>query len=385
VRPFQPDIQVGQLPDCEQSLPSKQLIRAAGQQIQFSGRPVDLVLSPDSKTVYIKNINSLLVVDAASWTIRQTFSYPGSGASMHGIAVSPMGSHVYVTGAGNELYDWLVNTNGTVSFSRTISLPGGSYPCGMAITADGSRACVCLSITNQLAVVDLAAGTLSQQINVGVAPWNVALSPDGNTAYVSDWGGRFPVAGEPTAASAGTRVVVDSRGVAASGVVSFVNLTTGLETAQLATGLHPSDLALSQDGNTLYVANANSDTVTVFDTQTRAVKETILIRPDPTFPYGSAADGLALSQDGKILFVATAGNNAIAAVECPNGQHTNSLLRGFIPTDWYPGAVVADRNHVYTANVKGLAVVAASRPIRPGKSMAFWAPRTRSPSPPPRP
>ena len=64
--------------------------------------------------------------------------------------------------------------------------------------------------------------------------------------------------------------------------------------------------------------------------------------------------GLALSPDGTNLFVASAGNNAIAVVELPNSQHTNSLVQGFIPTDWYPGAVVADSNYVYVANVKGL-------------------------------
>jgi YVTN family beta-propeller protein len=349
-----PDIQVGQLPDGEQSLPTKQILRSAGQQIQFGGRPVDLALSPDEKTVYIKNMNNLLVVDAATWTLLQTLSYPGGGASMHGIATSKNGAHVYVSGAGNEVYDWAVATNGTTTFSRTISLPGGSYPCGIAISADDSKAFVCLSIANKLAVVNLASGAVTQQINVGIAPWDVVLSPDGNTAYVSDWGGRFPTGGDLTAPSAGTPVVIDNRGVASSGVVSFVNLLTGLETGQTVTGLHPSDMELSQDGATLYVANANSDTVTAINAQTRVVRETILVRPDPTFPYGSAANGLALSKDGKSLFVACGGNNAVAWVELPNAQHTNSLVQGFLPTDWYPGAVVADSNYLYVANVKGL-------------------------------
>lgn len=351
---LKPDIRVGQLPDGEQSIPTKQILRAAGKQIQFGGRPVDLVLSPDERFVYIKNINNLLVVDAASWTVLQTAGYPGSGASLHGIAMRHSGSHVYVTGAGNELYEWAVATNGTVTFARTIALPGGSYPCGLAISADNSKAYVCLSIANKLAVVNLANGSVTQQITVGIAPWDVVLSPDGNTAYVSDWGGRFPTGGDLTAPSAGTQVVIDSRGVAASGVVSFVNLLTGLQTAQTATGLHPCDLELSADGQTLYVANANSDTVSVINTGTRAVQETILVRPDPTFPYGSASTGLALSKDGSRLFVTSGGNNAIALVELPNAQHPDSVVQGFLPTDWYPGAVVADSNHLYVANVKGL-------------------------------
>jgi YVTN family beta-propeller protein len=327
-------------------IPSKQILRAAGQQIQFAGRPVDLVLSPDGKFVYIKNINNLIVADAATWMLLQTAPYPGGGASMHGIATRHSGSHVYVTGAGNELYEWAVAANGTLAFARTIPMPAGSYPCGLAISADDSKAYVCLSIANKLAVVNLNTGAVTQQIAVGIAPWDVALSPDGNTAYVSDWGGRFPTSGDLTAPSAGTPVVIDSRGVAASGIVSFVNLVSGLQTGQTTTGLHPCDLEVSVDGQTLYVANANSDTVTVIDTGTHAVKESILVRPDPTFPYGSASVGLALSKDGSQLFVANGGNNSIAVIELPNAQHPQSIIQGFLPTDWYPGAVVSDNEHL---------------------------------------
>jgi YVTN family beta-propeller protein len=232
-----------------------------------------------------------------------------------------------------------------------------------------------------LAVVDLRAGTVSRQINVGIAPWDVVLSPDGNTAYVSDWGGRLPVSGDLTATSAGTPVVIDDRGVGASGAVSFVNLTTGIETIQVPTGLHPSALALSEDGSSLYVANANSDTVTAIDTRAKAVKETILVRPDPTFPYGSSADGLALSLDGKNLFLANGGNNAVAIVELPNAQHTNSLLKGFIPTDWYPGAVAADSNYLYVANVKGLGSRAGQPATTSWQIYAFLGTANRIPIP----
>ncbi len=349
-----PGDQVGALPDGRWLMPTQQIIEAAGQQLQFPGRPVDLVLSPDGKRLYVKNIDSLLAVDTVAWTLQQTLAYPGKGASMHGIAVSPNGSHVYVTGSGNELYDWAVATNGTVVFSRTLALPAGSDPCGIALSADGTNAYVCLSIANQLAVVNLATGAVTQRIKVGIAPWDVELSPDGTKAYVSDWGGRFPTTGDLTAPSAGTLVVVDERGVGASGMVSFVDLVSGTEKGQVPTGLHPSDLELSADGNTLFVADANSDTVTAIDTKTMAVKETVTVRPDPTLPYGSATDGLALSRDGKNLFVAAAGNNAIAWVELPNAQHAASQVRGFMPTDWYPGAVAADGSDLYVVNVRGL-------------------------------
>jgi YVTN family beta-propeller protein len=299
-------------------------------------------------------MKNLLVVDAASLRRLQTLNYPASGASMHGIAVTHDNSHVYLTGSGNELCDWQIASNSLVSFHRTISLPKDSDPCGFALSTDGTKAYVCLSIKNTLAVVNLADGTVSRQIPVGIAPWNVVISLDGNTAYVSDWGGRFPSGGDLTATSAGTAVVVDSRGVAASGVVSFVNLTTGLEMAQVPTGLHPSDLALSHDGNTLFVANVNSDTITMIDTRSKMIRETILIRPDAMLPFGSEPDALALSSNGTTLFAACAGNNAVAVVQLPNARHTNSVVQGFFPTDWYPGAMALDGPFVYVANVKGL-------------------------------
>jgi autotransporter-associated beta strand protein/YVTN family beta-propeller protein len=191
----------------------------------------------------VSGSGGLTFIAQNTWTSTEPMEVPfalNASNSFTGPVEIQRGS-VYL-GNANELYDWAVGAGGAASFSRTISLPGGSDPCGVAVSADGTKAYVCLSILNKLAVVDLSTGSLTRQINVGIAPWDVALSPDGNTAYVSDWGGRLPVSGDLTATSAGTPVVIDSRGVGASGAVSVVNL-------------HPSALALSQDGSTLYGAN----------------------------------------------------------------------------------------------------------------------------------
>jgi YVTN family beta-propeller protein len=65
--------------------------------------------------------------------------------------------------------------------------------------------------------------------------------------------------------------------------------------------LHPSDLELSADQRTLYVANANSDTVSVIDTTNLRVMDSVLVRPDPTLPFGSAPNALTLSQTAKLF------------------------------------------------------------------------------------
>ncbi|MBI3852369.1 MAG: bifunctional YncE family protein/alkaline phosphatase family protein [Verrucomicrobia bacterium] len=332
-----------------------QVLHAAGQSLQFGGRPVDLALSPDKQTLYVKDDRGLVVIDVETWTIRQELKFIAGGGSTHGIAVTRDGTRLFLTTAQNILWEAKLGEDGKMLWGRKIILPGpggsgNSHVGGIALSKDEKKAYVCLSRNNSLAVVDLESGMLIKEISVGVAPFDVAIKADGKTAYVSNWGGRRPKPGERTAKSSGTETLVDERGVAASGTVSVVDLEKGEEVAQIVVGLHPSDLELSADQQTLYVANANSDTVSVIDTTSLKVTAAVLVRPDSTLPFGSAPNAVSLSKDGSKLFVANGGNNAVAMVQLG----AKNQLEGFIPTAWYPGALVNDGRFLYVANVKGL-------------------------------
>jgi YVTN family beta-propeller protein len=190
------------------------------------------------------------------------------------------------------------------------------------------------------------------EIPVGVAPYGVAVSADRSTAYVSNWGGRRARNEDKTAKSGGTDTVVDERGVASTGTVSVVDLKARKEVGQIEVGLHPAGLVLSPDGKRLYVANANSDTVSVIDTAGRRVVETILVRPDKTLPFGSAVNAVAIGPDARTLLVACGGNNAVGVVRLSEGG--GSRVEGFIPAGWYPGGVASEGKNVFVANVKGV-------------------------------
>ena len=369
-------VQVGPAPDGSVVVPTKQIIRPAGESVEFKGRPVDLVLSPGGKIVYVKTERAVVAIDAASWRILHKAGLSGAGGSMHGIAITRDGSTLYVTTSSNLLLEAKTAADGSITWVRKIGLPTPEGKklnlvlCGIALSGDEKTAYVCLSVSNSLAVVDLESGRLTNEIAVGVAPFDVALSPDGATAYVSNLGGRRANKGEVTAKSAGTKVLVDQRGVASSGTLSIVDLKQEREITQIETGLHPSDVVVSADGYKVYVANANSDTVSVVDTRTREVVETIAVRPDADLPFGSAPNALALGKDGKTLYVANGGNNAVAVValgaglkseaglgyasgQNPAPKYSPSVVKGFIPTAWYPGAVATDGRNLYIANIKG--------------------------------
>lgn len=341
----------------EGTLPTLQLLKPAGQQISFGGRPVDMAVAPDGKTVYLKDDRGLVVLDADTWKLKQELKFEEGGGSMTGLAVNRAGTRVYATTAQNLLCEARVEPGGPLVWERKILLPGpneqgNSHACGIALDADETTAYVCLSRNNSLAVVDLKEGKRLKEIPVGIAPFGVVLSSDGKRAYISNWGGRTPKEGGRKAGSSGTDVSVDERGVADSGTVSVVDLEAGREIAQMDVGLHPCGLVLSKDGSYLYVANANSDTVSVIDVQKWQVLETINVRPKPDLPFGSMPNALALSEDGKTLYVANGGNNAVAVVALT--AQGRSRVLGFIPAGWYPGAVAVQGKTLYIANIKGV-------------------------------
>jgi len=350
---------VGPLSAGRHLMATHQLIRPAGQSLEFGGRPVDLVLSPDGKTLYVKDNRGLVVIDAATWQIEQELRFISGGSSVHGIVMTRDGSRIYATAAQDAIWEARVTSGGKLELGQKLSLPGpggeGSpAPAGLTLSPDEETAYVCLSRNNSLGVVSIDSAKLVQEIPVGVAPYDVVLTGNGKKAFVSNWGGRRPRQGEKTAMSSGTDTLVDEHGVAASGTVSFVDLDQGVECFQIVTGLHPSDLELSADQRTLYVANANSDTVSVIDVVSRTVVETIAVRPDPSLLFGSAPNALSLSQDARRLFVANGGNNAVAVIALATSSGGRSQLEGFIPAAWYPGGLINDGRHLYIANVKGV-------------------------------
>jgi YVTN family beta-propeller protein len=344
-----------------------QTVRPAGEVVEFSGRPVDLALSPDGETVFVKNLKGIVILDVKSWRIRQELPYD-QGGSMHGIAVSRDGRRVYLTMASGGLVQAIIDDNGKARWGRAVDMPKHSFPCGFALSADERWAYVALCINNSVAIVDLAAGKVAAEVKVGVAPFDVALSPDGSTAYVSNWGGRAPGLLDRKAKGAGADTLVDERGIPCSGTVSRIDLAKRKVVAQADVGLHPSGLARTADGSRLYVANANSDTVSVIDTKNFRVVETVPVRPDEALPFGSITCGLALGKDEHTLFAANGGNNAVAVIAL--GQKSD--VKGFIPAGWFPGAVATDGERLFIVNIKG----EGRPPSKPGQhaynSRVYW-------------
>jgi YVTN family beta-propeller protein len=338
-------------------IPTGQLLTPAGDHVEVNDRPLGMVLSPDGQTLIVStgsnfNPRAIHLIDVASKSIRQSISI---GNSFVGIALNKAGTTLYVAGgADNNVKFFQKQPDGSFAANGSVSIPGGS-PSGMTLSPDETKLYVALNLLNSVAVLDVKSRTYVQ-IPVGTYPYTTIASQDGRHVYVSNWGGRRPGPSDTTDGM--NPVIVDPRtGIPASGTVSVINTQLGQVEAEVEVGLHPSALALSRDGGHLYVANANSDTVSVIDTAASQVVRTIAVAMKQKAPLGSSPNALAVTADDKTLYVANASNNAIAVVNLTTG---NPVPKGFIPTGWYPTAVTlsADERKLFVASGYGFGSIA---------------------------
>ena len=87
-------------------------------------------------------------------------------------------SHVYV-----------VNTDDTSDITEVTDTDGTfSSPYGIAITPDGNYAYVANYGSSTVSVIDINSNTVTTSIAVGTSPYAVAVTPDGAFVYVTNSG-----------------------------------------------------------------------------------------------------------------------------------------------------------------------------------------------------
>jgi YVTN family beta-propeller protein len=376
-----PQISGGETPNSE--LPVHQALTPAGLQIQLPNmRPQALALSPDGRWLVTSGHTSeLVVMDPASGRILQRVKLPkdapgrakvapSSSAilnpdtrgqlSFTGLVFSPDGARIYMADVNGDIKVFGVGADGKVSGLFAIALPPAhapmrlnEIPAGLAVSPDGRRLYVALNLSNHFAELDAATGQVLRTWDTGVAPYDVVLA--GRKAYVSNWGGRRPGPGDLTGpAGQGTRVRVDGvHYIASEGSVSIIDLSGDGGQKEILTGLHASALALSPDGRYVAAANAGSDTISVIDTRTEELVETIGARQKAGDFFGAQPNALAFDKSGKKLYVCNGTQNAVAVIHFKPGD---SELEGLIPVGWFPGAVAFDAKDktICVANIKGL-------------------------------
>ncbi len=370
--------------------PMNQVVTPVGIQIELPGmRPQAIALSPDGKILVTSGkSHELVVLEPQSGRVLQRVPLPGESAddadnkptsthilkpdkegqlSFTGLMFSPDGTRIYLANVNGSIKVFSVGKTGEVTPLRSLRLPPANapqrkaeIPSGLALSRDGKRLYVAMNLSNRLGELDAETGQVLRLWDVGVEPYDVVLTE--TKAFVSNWGGRRPDPQSLTGpAGKGTLVRVDPvRHIASEGSVSIIDLrppkspsAAPTPVTELITGLHASALALSPNQRHLVVANAGSDTLSVIDTKTSQIVETIWTRQSPADLFGASPNALAFHPSGRKLYVCNGTQNAVGVIDFAPQK---SKLAGLVPVGWFPAAIAHDpkRQALYVANLKGL-------------------------------
>ena len=337
------------------------------------GQAIKLAISPDGKTLLVltsgyNRLNNaqgirvaadsneyVFVFDISHGKLRQTqvFQVPNTFV---GLVFSPDGKQFYVSGGVDDDVHTFAKTGdrwdesgAPVPLGHKVGVGIRQKPtvANLAVTADGKYLVAADIYNDAISIVDLGSRAKVGELDLrpgiinpaqtgiagGESPFDVAIKGN-STAYVSSLRDRE----------------VD--------VVDISSPSSPKLLTRIPVQGNPNTMVLNPAQTRLYVAADNSDRVSVIDTTTNRVLETMrttapagLLRGPRQLP-GAAPNSLVLSPDQKTLYVTNGGMNAIAVISLEPGQ-THRVM-GLIPTGWYPQSIGISRDGktLYDVNSK---------------------------------
>ena len=287
--------------------------RGRGRRRQRPGRAVALVLaiglammaragavpSPTSAAmgsapkayVGLFNDNAVAVIDTGTNRVLSTIPIP---AGPHGLVISPDGRRVYATSDGAST----VSVISTVTDRVVSTIEVGKSPHGLAISRDGRQVLVAVFGTSQVVAIDTVRNQVVARIPVG-NPHNIAMSPDGRTAYVA--------AQQP-----------------GSTALAILDLTTRRQVGSVPLEATPRALNFSPDGKALYFTLAGSTAVQVLDPKRNQIVDQIQVGESPHHPFVTATGeyGLVVVQGaGQLAVINPASQKVIGTVAVGKFPH----------------------------------------------------------------
>jgi YVTN family beta-propeller protein len=322
--------------------------------------------APDYQ-VYVSNEKSgdVTVINGGDFSVAATIAV---GKRPRGIHASPDGKTVYVAlsgtpieGApqidarGNPVFankrdddddanaDKAADGIGvldTASKQLRRKLNAGSDPEEFALSKDGRHIYISNEDTKTASVINIATSKREHLIPVGQEPEGVTTTPDGKQFYVTcEAGGdifvvstgdfsvaaHFKVNGRPRSVDFLTKSAIGFIPSESVGEINVIDTTNArvLKTLTLPAGSRPMRVRVSPDETKLYVSNGRAGTVSVLDTHTYELLDTIKVGPRPW--------GIGISPDGKFLFAANGYSNDVSVVDLQTNKEVARVKAGSSP------------------------------------------------------
>jgi len=261
-----------------------------GVAIQVGNRPEGLVLRPNGSEIWVANRNddSISIIDRVTEKV---------------IATVPLKTTTPSTGKG-----------------KVKETAIGRKPVALAFSPDGQFAYVMGRNSDNLIVINVTTRAIVSSIKVGNKPVALATWTNGLKVYV----------------------YIANRNSNDVAVVDTTNPSAPLFLGQIPAGEEPEGIAILPDGSKLYVSNSDSNTVSVFQVLTTSPYLTLI----KTIAVGREPSGIVMTKpgsfiDGEYLYVANSEDNTVSVIDTTNdmvvatikvGKGPKGVAAGIIPT-----------------------------------------------------
>lgn len=265
--------------------------------------PLGMTITPNGNKLYVavtaqalehvKNGSELVstwmkvvVIDTTTYTIIKEIM---SGYAPRFINISPDGTKAYVNEYRGKIH--IINTaSDEIVDSILLARPAVYMPSDVAVTPDGSKLLAYIRGTQQVLIIDTATHELLARFNAYSNA--ITISSDGQRAYIP--GSQFAIIDIPHL------------------TVKYVKMP-GIE-------IGDSKIVLSKDERTAYIVDTQRDILQVID-----LENWRLIVNVPVGDMGSLQFGLAITPDGNKIFVSNGYSNNISVVSVAENKVLDTI------------------------------------------------------------
>jgi YVTN family beta-propeller protein len=278
--------------------------------------PRSLSFTPDSQKVVVTCHGSAIISVVDLNESVEVAQYP-VGYMPYGVVTDGVHAFVAEYGLGN------VSVIDLETGALVKRIPVEAFPAGLALSQSGEHLFVTHFFTGRITVIDQMSSTVQETLSTG-SDTNlsqfIAIAPDGKKAYL------------PQTRSNTTNMarLFDTTVFPIVNVLDVANLRLlvperiTLDTADKPVNM-PFSVALSPDGETLYLANTGSNDVSVIDLNTNHGVAHIAVGANPR--------GIAITPDGSRIFVNNVLDGTLSVIDTETFSTAEQIILTEIPLE----------------------------------------------------
>ena len=262
-------------------LDNGRVLTPSGRQSQLEPLPLNAVLAPGGRDLLVsddgRGAEYLELVSTQTLKTVQRIRYPAPKGLFVGLAYTGDGKHVFASGGGQHvIHSFRVSSSGRLSSMSEINLSTrgnwNPFPMGLALDDHDRLLLAAENHNNDVAIVRLSSKRIARLVPVGTDPYTVVSDRSAGRAYVSDGARDVSVINVPAACSTSPRCPAKV-------------------SATIPVGSHPSAMVVG--GEYLYVADSNSDRITIISTRANRVVGSVFVGLYPGSSLGSSPGSVA--------------------------------------------------------------------------------------------